>query len=278
MVFVVDDLVAWLVGLFADAGRMRLTAWVLGSDQERELRSAAAAAVQLTAAELRPEGGEQAEQLARVVGEVLGGPMPEAPLAEHGTLLEALQAGIARQLAPLDDPDLTEMGKSSAEVLGVQAAALADALFGHLVREIVVRGARGSPLAPLAAQLNSDMTHLQGQRLERMFGRLAEEVRGALASFEAGQAAGLGVAAVDQSGGGSDRAALLDELLHGVTTADEFPNSRQVNMYEIGVARSNYAESGEDPYIPRLDADSELDEFLRSAVDSGRIILVVGPG
>ena len=45
VVFVADDLGAWLVGLVADAGRKKLTALVLGSDQERALRKAATAAV-----------------------------------------------------------------------------------------------------------------------------------------------------------------------------------------------------------------------------------------
>jgi len=54
-VFVADDLGAWLTGLLADAGRRKLTALVLGTDQERALRSAATAAVRLTAAELRPD-------------------------------------------------------------------------------------------------------------------------------------------------------------------------------------------------------------------------------
>jgi hypothetical protein len=34
MVFVADDLGAWLVGLLADAGRKKLTTLVLGTDQE----------------------------------------------------------------------------------------------------------------------------------------------------------------------------------------------------------------------------------------------------
>lgn len=51
VVFVADDLGAWLIGLLADAGRKKLTTFVLGTDQERALRSAAKAAVQLTAAE-----------------------------------------------------------------------------------------------------------------------------------------------------------------------------------------------------------------------------------
>lgn len=189
MVFVADDLAAWLVGLLADAGRRRLTTWVLGSDQERELRSAATAAVQLTAAELRPDGGERAEELARVVSQVFSAPLSDTPLTGHGTLLHALQAGIAGQLAPLDDPGLTGTSESSAELLEVQVTTLADTLFRHVVREIVIRGARGGPLAPLAAQLNSDVTHLQGERLEGMVGRLADEVREALARLDVGQAA-----------------------------------------------------------------------------------------
>ena len=119
MVFVADDLGAWLVGLLADAGRKKLTTWVLGSDQERALRQAATAAIELTAAQLAPSGGEQAEQLAMVVSEVFGEPVPDAALAGQATLLQALQAGIAAQLAVLDDATLTGTGQSSAEVLGV---------------------------------------------------------------------------------------------------------------------------------------------------------------
>ena len=67
-------------------------------------------------------------------------------------------------------------------------AVLADRLTGHLVREIMLRGSRGGPLTPLADQLNHDLTHLQvrrvevqGQRVESMLARLADEVRDALA-------------------------------------------------------------------------------------------------
>jgi hypothetical protein len=41
---VVDDLLAWLVTLVADAGRRKLIARVLGTDQERALRPAVEAA------------------------------------------------------------------------------------------------------------------------------------------------------------------------------------------------------------------------------------------
>jgi len=179
--FVADDLGAWLVGLLADAGRRRLTTWVLGTEQERALRQAATAAVWLAAGELRPEDGERAEELAMVVSQVFSEPVPDATLRAYATVLEALQAGIAGQLAVLDDASLTGTGQSSAEVLGLPAATLAESLTGHLIQEILVRWSRGGPLEPVAAQLNHDVTHLQGQRLEDMVGQLADQVREALA-------------------------------------------------------------------------------------------------
>src|SRR5262249_27123576 len=38
VVLIVDDLLGWLVGLLADAGRKKLVTLVLGTDQERALR------------------------------------------------------------------------------------------------------------------------------------------------------------------------------------------------------------------------------------------------
>jgi hypothetical protein len=118
VVFVADDLAAWLVGLLADVGRRKLTTLVLGSDQERALRQAAEAAVGATAAELAPAGERQAGQLAMVVGEVFRDTAPEVALAGQATLLEALQAGIVGRLAVLDDRAVTGTGQSSAELLG----------------------------------------------------------------------------------------------------------------------------------------------------------------
>lgn len=140
MVFVADDLGAWLIGLLADAGRKKLTTLVLGSEQERALRQAATAAIQVTAAQLAPPGEERAEQLAMVVSEVFREPVPDAALAGQATLLQALQAGIAANLAVLDDATLTGTGRSSAELLGVSDGVLAEALADHLVREIMLRG------------------------------------------------------------------------------------------------------------------------------------------
>ena len=196
MVFVVDDLAAWLVGLLADAGRKKLTTLVLGDAQERALQQAAIAAAQDTTDELSPSDSQRAGQIVMVISEVFRAPVPDAPLAGVATLVEGLQAGIAGQLAVLDDAGLTGTGQSSAEVLGVPGTVLADRLTGHLVREIMLRGSRGGPLTPLADQLNHDLTHLQvrrvevqGQRVESMLARLAEEIRDALVRPGSGEAA-----------------------------------------------------------------------------------------
>jgi hypothetical protein len=174
VVFVADALGGWLVGLLADAGRKKLVTLVLGTDQQRALRPAVKAAVEATAAQLAPSD-EQAERLAMTVGEVFRD-APKVTLARRKTLLEALQAGIAARLAVLDDPDATGTGQSSMELLGIPAGALAETLAGHLVHEITVGGAQGGPLTPLANQLNQDMTHLQGQRLEGMLAQVVSLV------------------------------------------------------------------------------------------------------
>ena len=169
------DLAGWLIGLLADAGRRRLTTFVLGSEQERALRSAAKAAIRLTAEELT--SGDEA-QVELVINQVLSEAMPSAPPAKHWTVLDALQAGIAGQLAVLDDAGLTGTGQSSADVLGVPGTVLADKLTGHLVREIIVRGSGGGPLTPLADQFNHELTRLE---IKGLFARLPGEVRDALA-------------------------------------------------------------------------------------------------
>ena len=104
--------------------------------------------------------------------------MPSAPPAKHWTVLDTLQAGIAGQLAVLDDAGLTGTGQSSADVLGVPGTVLADKLTGHLVREIIVRGSGGGPLTPLADQFNHELTRLE---IKGLFARLPGEVRDALA-------------------------------------------------------------------------------------------------
>jgi hypothetical protein len=93
-------------------------------------------------------------------------------------LLEGRQAGIAGQLAVLDDAGLTGTVQSSADVLGVPGAVLADRLTAHLMREIIVGGSGAGPLAPLADQFNHELTRLQ---IGGMLAQLAAEVRDTLA-------------------------------------------------------------------------------------------------
>ncbi len=150
---------------------------MLGSELERALRQAATAAVRLTSQELCPAGGVQAEQLALVLTQVFSVPVHPSQELRPATLLEALQTGVASQLAPLDDAALTGTGRSSSDLLEVSSDVLAQKLTRHLVDEIVVRGTNGGPLAPLAAQLNHDLTHLQGERLRETVGQLADNVR-----------------------------------------------------------------------------------------------------
>jgi Tetratricopeptide repeat len=220
VVFVVDALGGWLVGLLADAGRKKLTMLVLGTDQQRALHQAAAAAVDRTAEQLAPSGGGPAGQLAMVVGEVFRDPAPELALAGQATLLEALHAGIADKLAVLDDPDITGTGQSSAELLGVPGGVLAETLAGHLVGEIMVRGFRGGPLAPLADQLNHDVTHLQGRRLEGMFAQLADQVM-ALAQASGPETLGKPVRLPPPPAFLAGREELLAEMSTRLTAGDD---------------------------------------------------------
>jgi hypothetical protein len=173
---VAGDFGAWLIGLLADAMLKKLITLVLGSDQERALRQAARAAVERTAEQLAPSDDEQAQRLATAVGRVFRDPAPDAAVVRQATLLEALQAGIASKLAVLDEPDITGTQQLSAQLPGVPGGMLAETLARNLVREIMVRGSQGGPLAPLAGQLNHDVTHLQGQRLEGMLAQLADQV------------------------------------------------------------------------------------------------------
>jgi hypothetical protein len=132
-VFVADDLGAWLVTLLADASRRKVTDLVLGSQQQRALRTAADAAIQLAAGQLSASAGADPEQVAMVVGEVFRQPVPRL-CAGQQTLLEALQAGIARQLKVLEDAELTGTSQSAATVLGVPDGVIAEVLTGQLPR------------------------------------------------------------------------------------------------------------------------------------------------
>jgi len=66
-VFVVDDLLGWLIGRLADAGYQKLATLVRGSDQARALKAAATAAVQAAVAEIGFSDPAEAEQAAEQI-------------------------------------------------------------------------------------------------------------------------------------------------------------------------------------------------------------------
>ena len=164
----------WLLEQVADAGRSRLFAFLLGTEQERALRSAAADAIRSTAERFGSADAARMGELARVIDQVFAARVP-ASIGQQ-TLLQTLHGGIAAQLAPLDDAELTGTGRSSAELLGVSAAELTEELTGFLVQEIMSRGARGGALTPLANQLGHDLTHLQGLRIEAKLEQLVRVI------------------------------------------------------------------------------------------------------
>lgn len=100
-----------------------------------------------------------------VINEVFRTPASEAMVAQQVTMLQALEAGIADQLAVLDDASLTGSGQSSADVLGVSAEVIAAELTDNLLLQIDASAARGGPLASLANLLKHDRTYLQGPGL-----------------------------------------------------------------------------------------------------------------
>jgi hypothetical protein len=168
---------SWLLGQFFDAARKRLGSQLLGSEQERALSGAGEAAIARTARELRPDRSDEgSEHLAAVLDEVFRARITADSLEEQPTILQALETGIAAQLAVLGDAGLTGTGESSAQALGLPVELITQNLVRNVVQEILSRGAAGGPLAPLADQLNHDLTHLQGQHTAGMLARIVEEL------------------------------------------------------------------------------------------------------
>jgi hypothetical protein len=179
--FVADDLSAWLITVLAEGVRRKLTTLVLGDELDRALASSAKAAIGRTASDLCPDDDVQADHVGAVINEVFRKPVSGAVLARHATILKALEAGIADQLAVLDDASLTGTGLSSADVLGIPAGVVTDKLTGHLLQQIGLRATRGGALEPLATQLNHDRTHMQGQETYEALQRIRDEVLDAIA-------------------------------------------------------------------------------------------------
>jgi hypothetical protein len=75
-VFVVDDLVGWLITRLADAGYKKLITRLRGSDQQRALKEAVTAAVQVTVREIGLSGGEEADRAAEQINKAFRGREP----------------------------------------------------------------------------------------------------------------------------------------------------------------------------------------------------------
>ena len=167
MVFVVDDLVSWLVGRIADVGYNKVSTRLRGSEQDRALRQAITAAVQVTVTDISSANEKNADQLAQRISDAFGRRAPVRMPPGRLTRLEALRAGIAGQLTVLEDP-----ATPATAPLGMPAAMVADRLTAHLIHEISARGSEGGPLEPLANQLDHDLTHSQLEELKAMANRL----------------------------------------------------------------------------------------------------------
>jgi len=170
-VFVVDDLLGWLIGRLADAGYQKLATLVRGSDQARALKAAVTAAVQATVTELGLSDPVEAEQAAEQINKAFRRREPVPLPPGQPTLLEALQAGIAWQLRVVNDA-----GQPTGSLPGVPVSEVAAKLTTHLVRQIQIRGSQPGPLTPLADQLNHELTRLQGQRIEGVLAQLVDQV------------------------------------------------------------------------------------------------------
>jgi hypothetical protein len=241
--FVVDDLAAWLVGALADAGAKKLTVLLFGSEQERALREAATAAAEQSVRDLHLSGDDQqARRMAAAIRKALGKPSLIAPPTGQLTLLESLHATLRARLATFDGAGL-----------GASGAALTDRLIGCLVLEIKVRGSQGSPLTPLADQLNHELTQLQGQRIEGKVDRLLDEIS---------QLRNPPV--IDAQPAGRPLNEVTDPFALEVHRPMR-PDASQANLPLL------------PPYVPR-DFDDELGRVAASAADgkSGIAVLVGG--
>ncbi|HEV2375278.1 MAG TPA: tetratricopeptide repeat protein [Streptosporangiaceae bacterium] len=181
-----DYFASWLFGLVADKSSRWLVSLVIGDDLDRELRRAARAAVACTVREVLPAGVQDVDSAAGFLIEAIDDSFARRPAgdlthARHATLLEALDAGIAARILPIGE---ILHGDGAVRPVGISSLDVAQELSVQLVREIVLRGARGGPLKPLADQLNADVTHLQGEQTLAVLGRLADTVTQALAHLE----------------------------------------------------------------------------------------------
>ena len=281
MAVVVDDLLAWLVGLLGEAGRRGLVRLVLGSDLERALLTVMDAAVTGTAAELRPRDDLAAEHLAAVIAQVAQARVPrELDLAAGQSLWQAISAGVSEQVAVLDDPGLTGLNVSSADVLGIPGRDIAESLARHLVAGITTAGLGGGPLKPLADQLNHDLTHAQGQTV---LDRLAAPATTATGQEFAADLRGLLEALAGQAGHGR-----LPSYLHGRRDIRGLTRAVSVRAGTRKAARPGGHRQEAEEHLgdgrayalaaDRDDRDSETVPWPRVAAEHDRVVVLADPG
>jgi hypothetical protein len=178
MTFIAEAFGAWVIQEFGNAARKRAAAWLRGSDQERALRAASQEAIGRAAADLTPGTSEtDVDGLGRALDQVFRIPALRSELSTQNTFLESLDAGLRDQLAALDDAELTGVGSSYSDIVGISTDQAATALTGQLLRCIRVRGAAGGPLAALADQLNHDISHLQERQNTGLLQEIVNHLR-----------------------------------------------------------------------------------------------------
>ena len=160
-----------------------------------------------------------------------------------------------------DNAGRTAARQSPAEVLGVPAAVLAEKLTGHLVREIMLRGSGGGPLAPLADQLNHDLTHLQGQRVEGILARLVALV----------------IATSAPSSGAGDPAREAGPARPAAAVRISEADPRRLGVH-AAISVSGVAEEVPPEYVPRdVDADEHgVRARVAAGAEHGGFVLLVG--
>ncbi len=282
----VDDIVARLVALLGDAGRKGLINLVLGTDLERALARAAAAAVTETANQLRQGGGEPAQELARVIGQVFTARGPrELDVVAEGTLLEAIVSGVSAQVAVLGEPELTGQGVSAADVLGIPAGVIAERLTFHLIARIKAVALDSGPLLPLASQLNHDEASMRDQWSAGVLVRVDQGVRAILDQLD-----GPSVTATAAEFAGDVRAflrGLAEQAAHGRLPsylgrhADVLGLTREVRV-RAGIRRGGGGPVA-DGRAYALAADRDQREcppqpWPKFAAEHNRVVMLADPG
>jgi hypothetical protein len=169
-----------------------------------------------------------------VINQVFALTAPDISVAASKSVSDALKAGVAAQLAVLDDADHTETGSSPSDVLGVSADVLTEHLVNNLLWEILIRGSRGGALFPLASQINHDATLLRVGQLDSALHEVGGEILGYLAKL---QSASSGEQR-DGDSSSDDAVLRVEQLLEGLELGDHEEAERRVNRLFLHLSRA----------------------------------------